>query len=360
MQFARIPPPENLARFATRPNHKPTSDLIESDTEGLCETACLLLDAGAAIVSLYCCSTGTTEILHRQERDPGMAAALIRAIKGMRLDRRRHGDGLECLSTTVGSVATKTLIIRPNASVAVVLTVGCEPASLPVNPAAERALARMLDLWWRVRCGDIETRALQRVIDMSEVGVLVLDAKMRITFANRRAHVLLDDADGLVPQGAGVTAYQLDDAIRLQVILRHIIEREAPDESKIPLFPIRRVGRRSLMTTVVSSGGTCLQPEDPAAILLLVDPEQNVLQMLGACCALYGLTETESRLTQHLVAGLTITEAAETMRIQCATARTYLKQVFAKTDTHRQTDLVRLMLLSVIRTPGAARLQAVG
>ncbi|MET0293195.1 MAG: hypothetical protein ABW136_12610, partial [Steroidobacteraceae bacterium] len=50
------------------------------------------------------------------------------------------------------------------------------------------------------------------------------------------------------------------------------------------------------------------------------------------------------------VGGSTLAEAAEELRITPATARGYLKQVFAKTATNRQPDLIRLMLASASRT----------
>jgi DNA-binding CsgD family transcriptional regulator len=63
-------------------------------------------------------------------------------------------------------------------------------------------------------------------------------------------------------------------------------------------------------------------------------------------CSLYRLTTTEASLVCHLVLGRTIAEAAEQMRIRTQTARAYLKQIFVKTNTHRQADLIRLILNS--------------
>jgi DNA-binding CsgD family transcriptional regulator len=183
---------------------------------------------------------------------------------------------------------------------------------------------------------------------------------MRVKFANTCARILLGQGDGLVAQAGGVSAHHLDDAIRLQLIVQRVIERGGAADTEIPVVSVRRVGRRPLVATVVGTSRRALQPADAAAILFVLDPEQDVLRMLGASCGLYGLTETESRLTKHLVSGLTVTEAAAAMRIQCATARAYLKQIFAKTGTHRQTDLVRLMLLSVVRMPGTVQFHAVG
>src|SRR5690606_12803303 len=46
---------------------------------------------------------------------------------------------------------------------------------------------------------------------------------------------------------------------------------------------------------------------------------------------------------------LTLSKAAERLDLQEQTARTYLKHIFEKTDTHRQAQLVELMLKSAVR-----------
>jgi len=64
---------------------------------------------------------------------------------------------------------------------------------------------------------------------------------------------------------------------------------------------------------------------------------------------LYGLTPAEARLAQALVAGEHLNDIAEHLGITKETARSQLKAVFAKTDTHRQAELVRVLLLGVGR-----------
>ena len=85
-------------------------------------------------------------------------------------------------------------------------------------------------------------------------------------------------------------------------------------------------------------------------IIYVFDPDQDVEKMLAPVCGMYKLTDAEARLVRHLVRGLRISDAAQRMQVQPETARTYLKQVFVKTGTNRQVDLVRVMLASVMRT----------
>lgn len=54
----------------------------------------------------------------------------------------------------------------------------------------------------------------------------------------------------------------------------------------------------------------------------------------------FGLTAAEAELTLHVLAGHSLTEAADARRIRLNTARTQLKSVFAKVGCHSQRELV--------------------
>jgi DNA-binding CsgD family transcriptional regulator len=62
----------------------------------------------------------------------------------------------------------------------------------------------------------------------------------------------------------------------------------------------------------------------------------------------YGLTPAEARLAVTLVEGKTLEEAVQLLDITVHTARTQLRSVFAKTETHRQPELIALLLCGVL------------
>ena len=76
--------------------------------------------------------------------------------------------------------------------------------------------------------------------------------------------------------------------------------------------------------------------------MIVVDPELSAAPPFEALKALYGLTAAEARLTCGLLKGERLEDYAERTGISMNTARTHLKAVFAKTNTDRQADLVRL------------------
>ena len=70
--------------------------------------------------------------------------------------------------------------------------------------------------------------------------------------------------------------------------------------------------------------------------------------------SLYGLTRAEIRFTKMLLRGLSIDEAIERLRVSRNTAKTHLSAIFQKTGTRRQSELIRLLLIStaILADPG--------
>ena len=61
----------------------------------------------------------------------------------------------------------------------------------------------------------------------------------------------------------------------------------------------------------------------------------------------FDLTPAEARLALHLVAGEALRSAAVKLSISYETARTYLKNIFRKTGTCRQAELVVVILTAL-------------
>lgn len=69
----------------------------------------------------------------------------------------------------------------------------------------------------------------------------------------------------------------------------------------------------------------------------------------------FGLTPAEARLALHLVTGETLRSAEVKLSISYETARTSLKNIFRKTGTCRQVELVIVILTALPGCGGAPR-----
>ncbi|WP_233890123.1 helix-turn-helix transcriptional regulator [Paraburkholderia flagellata] len=80
-----------------------------------------------------------------------------------------------------------------------------------------------------------------------------------------------------------------------------------------------------------------------AAVVLVIDPEAEEASVSEVLQALYGLTPAETRVAVTIGRGQGLIATADELGVCLSTARTHLRQVFVKTDTRRQAELVRLL-----------------
>lgn len=215
-------------------------------------------------------------------------------------------------------------------------------------------------LWQVDRANARRIRATEEALNLVGVGVAILTASGGVLFANAAARALFEEGDGLREQGGRLVAATPADTARLQAAIGHVVGAEVRDgASRSPMLALPRGGRPPLIVSVLP---TTLRPEeagDAAAALFAVDPALDVAESLRPVAKLFGMSNVEAELACRLAAGATLGEAAAALRIKEATARSYLKRIFDKTGANRQTELVRVMLSSLVRTTGGGAFEAV-
>lgn len=130
----------------------------------------------------------------------------------------------------------------------------------------------------------------------------------------------------------------------LETFVDHL--RLAPYWADLATSPIvvRREDRPPVIIRVLPIQGPASGPFLGARALLILDDlaakPRPKLQILKAT---FGLTPAETRLASLIARGISPEQAAEELRRSRETIRNQLKSIFAKTDTHRQAELVSLL-----------------
>ena len=78
------------------------------------------------------------------------------------------------------------------------------------------------------------------------------------------------------------------------------------------------------------------------AIVSAKNPEKYEPSQVCAFSKLYQLTPAQARLTGLILSGHSRAKAAKHLKVSENTVRSHLKQIFLKTNTHGQMDLVQL------------------
>jgi DNA-binding CsgD family transcriptional regulator len=235
-------------------------------------------------------------------------------------------SGEDALSAVIGTDAD----IAPSSNFA-----PGEPAPVQFlsTPSKSEALAMPRDVLLALTYG----------LELVRCGAMLVKGEGYPHFANRTALEILKKKDGLALATTGLIAERASDTRLLRQLLHEAITApELGEPQGSPITLPRKAVRSSLIVRVLPGPGLdCWQDKDDRAALVTVyDEEKSVQVNESVLCKLYGLTRGEAALASILLKGKSIDDAAAELFISPHTARTHLKRIFMKTDTHRQTELV--------------------
>jgi DNA-binding CsgD family transcriptional regulator len=247
------------------------------------------------------------------------------------------------------------LLIETNEGLRAGLTLARKSTQLPFT-AADCALLRSLRphltvalrTFFSLKAVELERDIYRQALEGIAFGTLLLDQTGFIVRSDAVATRLLEGnaalsiVDGRLRASSSVDDSELREAIAaaLQSALS-----ESPAYSRA-LRPCGCPNLTLLVRSLVPRANSATQ-HTAAAVVYLTDTQAASTASCQQLVNLFQLSEMEAALALQLVQGRTLAQAAQALRLSEQTARTYSKQIFAKTGTNRQADLVRLILTSV-------------
>ena len=184
-------------------------------------------------------------------------------------------------------------------------------------------------------------------LERAPAAILLLDGQRRVVYANSEATAATARNDGIcLAGGTFALLRQQDDARFQELIVRALGAGHAPPSA---MRATRAPGRRPYAIVVTRLSAHLAVPERmrPALCVVISDPDTRRDVPVDRLQALFGLTEAEGRLAALLACGDDLKSAARTLDITYGTARARLAEVFSKTDTRRQGELVNLVLTTL-------------
>lgn len=198
-------------------------------------------------------------------------------------------------------------------------------------------LQRAVSLNLRVLRSEMAQSDLSSIVNNSEEGAFLVDMQARILFANDAGEAMLRDGNGLrANDGRLVTTVPAKTEA-----LRAMLSGSAGGRST--LATPRRDGT-NLVIQVLPAPGISRRGTAGASIVFVNGPKERALPSREQIQALFDLTPAQATLAREILLGDGAQAAAARIGISHATARTHLLQVFEKTGTSRQAELVRLIL----------------
>ena len=195
-----------------------------------------------------------------------------------------------------------------------------------------------VDLFERLQFAGAQHVVFRKATEGQGLALLVIDRQRRPISANALAERILTEGEGLRIAGGEV---RFDSAV-LRTRLEDLVKRgEGP--GGVLRFRIPRPTHGDLVATARAIELPAIHSGTGALALFLSRPGEEIGLDEQAIRELLGVTRAEARLCMALAQGDSLVGAAQRLGIAHNTAKAQLRAIFAKTQVHRQAQLVNLL-----------------
>ena len=236
------------------------------------------------------------------------------------------------------------------------------PKAAPKFTASERTLCEMLlpHLRRAMHVHNLLDRSesiselYSQAISRLSVATIVLDQNGTVLRLNSVASDLLKQADGLKLVGGRLEATYPTDNRELQRLVRNAFARDANSEQVSTAAEAMSVSRPSgqinlgVVVEAIPTQDWAEGKSKPVVVVYIRDAVGRSMASETVAKQLFNLTRAETALAMELANGLSLEEAAEVLNVRRNTARAHLRSIFSKTGVRRQTEVVRIILNSVV------------
>ncbi|HUD53250.1 helix-turn-helix transcriptional regulator [Parvibaculum sp.] len=215
---------------------------------------------------------------------------------------------------------------------------------------------RALQVFRRLATRQIAGTGAADLFERLDCGVVLVGADGNILHANAVARRI--DGNGILLGRKGLAASTPADQTKLDRLIREALAPASADDG-LKLATLRREDANApLLVQVVPVRA----PDNPylrifsdvvqGALVLLIDPAQEIQAQPMDALRLLGLTETEAAIAALVGSGRSPEDVAARRNISVGTARLHLKRIYFKLDITRQSQLAQIVAaLSITARP---------
>ena len=240
------------------------------------------------------------------------------------------------------------------AAIVIYRRVGCRPfddGDIALGNLLVPHLERAYAIYSRLGSVRRARVALAEILDRLPTGVLVFDSRRSPLIVNRSARRILDLRDGFsVENGRPRLADRREDTAFQSLLAKACNSGLVGQRGLSDVMQVSRPsGRRAFVLMVAPLLDTPPRAAagEAVSVAFIADQETGHYTATEVLKELYTLTDAEAELVRMLAEGRSLDQVAAARSVTINTVRSQLKQVFSKTDTNRQGDLVRLALTGV-------------
>lgn len=195
---------------------------------------------------------------------------------------------------------------------------------------------------------DIARKAFNSAVktfDLVSSGIVLFDVMGGVRFANQAAKSLV--AEGITPALDALTPVSSAHFTRaFSVLMQEAIlaSQERRDYTEV-LSLAQSDGVRNLVVTICALEATGIEsPDEPVVAVFLSGGDHGQPAPVKSLQTMFDLTPTESRVAWAFAQGMRPEDIARSFGISATTVAFHKRNIFQKTHTNRQADLIALLL----------------
>ena len=186
---------------------------------------------------------------------------------------------------------------------------------------------------------------LAPAIDFHHHGIVILGPDQSVVHLNSAADRILRSNDGLQLRSGSIEAARASVTIELQRSIDRAFNHDCLDPWGGSLCCPRPSGKRHYVVHVVPiHRDSEASPSARQAIVVIIDPALQTDSPASLFRRLWTLTAAEADVAARIARGAELKQISDELSVSITTVRKHLQHVYDKTDTHRQAELVRLLL----------------
>lgn len=220
-------------------------------------------------------------------------------------------------------------------------------------------MSRSLGVMFHLRDSQLQVASNLVALDRLAAGVVLIDGRGAVQFANAAAERLFRRADPITvtaPSGVGARRLGLAPRLsRLEDSFQRALSRSL--ESLVGDSPVGHFSEAIVLPDATAKPSCVLHMAPlgnaptftaggarPQAIMFLYDLTAAAAVPSATLCELFGLTPAEARAALQILQGGGVEDMGLRLGVSANTVKSQLKAVYAKTRTNRQADLLKLIL----------------
>lgn len=202
----------------------------------------------------------------------------------------------------------------------------------------------------RPELSDLTHSVFEEILDTIRTPIFVVRSDKQVLWMNRRGRALIASAGGISLVNGRLRGDSARQSGEIDDLIKEVADDGPRQQSRRAVqaksLPSRSAEQPLRLVAINLIGDDAAVAQNTLTVLFVGDLDRHRIASPRLLIKLLDLTPAEARIAAGLADGLSINDLATELGVGIGTVRWHVKRAMANTNTCRQGELIRLVLLS--------------